>query len=117
MEHNPEIDWRMGEISMMTCPMPCRPKVPEEANWPNHVSANMTQKQLKTHLHWQVHVEEVPESESTHMEAEPLPEFTRPDPDKLDEGDRLLIRFIGSQSEEIIATQTISQKLTEAAVG
>ena len=60
---------------MMRCPVPCRPKTTEEANQLNHVLADMTQKQLKTHLHQQVHVEEVPESESTHMEAKPSPGF------------------------------------------
>ena len=58
-----------------------------------------------------------PESESTHMEAKPSPGFTQPDPDKLDEGDWLLILFIGAWSEEIRAAQTISQKLAEAMGG
>src|SRR5882724_1724422 len=48
MEHNPEIDWHMGEISMMRCPTPCRLKTTEEANWPNCILADMTQKQPKT---------------------------------------------------------------------
>src|SRR5882724_9157686 len=117
MEHNPKIDWCMGEISMMRCPTPCRQKTTEEANRPNRVLANTTWKQLKTHLHWRMHIYEVPESESTHTEAEPSPWFARPDPDELDEGDRLLIWFIGARSEEIRAGQTISQKLTEATVG
>src|SRR5882724_1566036 len=117
MEHKPEIDWCMGEISMMRCPTPCRPKATEEMNWPNCISANMTWRQLKTHLHRQVHVEEVPEFESTHMEAKPSPGFMQPDPDELDEGDRLLVQFIGIWSEEIRATQTISQQLAEAAGG
>src|SRR5882724_2308502 len=51
MEHNPEIDWCMGEISMMRCPMPCRPKATEEMNRPNRIFADMTRRQLKTHLH------------------------------------------------------------------
>ena len=87
MEHNPKIDWHTGEISMTRCPTPCRLKTTKEANWLNHVLADTTRKQLKTHLHRRVHVEEVPESESTHMEAEPSPGFMRPDPDELDEGD------------------------------
>src|SRR5882724_13103700 len=117
MEHNPEIDWHMGEISMTRCPTSCRPKATEEMDRPNRILADTTRKQLKTHLHRRVHVEEVPESESTCMEAEPSPGFARLDPDKLDEGDRLLILFVGTQSEEIRATQTISQKLAKAAGG
>src|SRR5882724_10956098 len=77
----------------------------------------MTRRQLKTHLHRQVHVEEVPESEFTRIEAKPSPGFARLDPDELDEGDRLLIWFVGARPEEIRATQTISQKLAEAAGG
>src|SRR5882724_1278791 len=117
MEHNPEVDWCMGKISMMRCPMSCRPKATEEMDQLNHISADMTRKQPKTHLHRQVHVEEVPESESTRMEAEPSPGFAQPDPDELDEGDRLLIWLIGAWSEEIRATWTISQKLSKAAGG
>jgi len=77
----------------------------------------MTWRQPKTYLHQRVHVEDVPEFESTHMEAEPSPGFVRPDPDELDESDQLLIQFIGARSEEIRATQTISQKLAKAAGG
>src|SRR5882724_6323930 len=117
MEHNPEVDWCTGEISMMRCPMSCRPKATEEMDRPNRILANMTQKQPKTHLHRRVHIEEVPESESTRMEAEPSPGFVRPDPDELDEGNRLLIRFVGARSEQIRATQTISQKLAKAVGG
>src|SRR5882724_3066322 len=73
MEHNTEIDWRTGEISMTRCPMSCRPKATEETDRSNHTSANTTRKQPKTHLHRQVHIEEVPESESTHTETDPSP--------------------------------------------
>src|SRR5882724_1283419 len=51
------------------------------------------------------------------MEAEPSPGFAQPDPDELDEGDQLLIWFVGTRSEEIRAAQTISQKLAKAAGG
>src|SRR5882724_10657497 len=71
MEHNPEIDWCTGEISMMRCLMPCRPKATGETNRPNRISADTTRRQLKTLLHRRVHVEEVPESESNFAEAEP----------------------------------------------
>src|SRR5882724_10927549 len=83
MEYNPKIDWHTGEISMMRCPMPYRPKATEETNRPNSISADTTRRHLKTHLHWQVHVEEVLESESTCADAEPSPGFTQPDPDEL----------------------------------
>src|SRR5882724_10963075 len=102
---------------MTRCPTSCRPKTMEETDQPNRILANMTRRQPKTHLHQRVHVEEVPESESTHVEADPSPRLVRLDPDKLDEGDRLLIRFVGARSEEIRATQTISQKLAKAAGG
>src|SRR5882724_6969129 len=66
MEHNPKIDWHMEEISMMRGPTSCRPKATEEMDWPNRISADTTWRQPKTHLHRRVHVEEVPEPESTH---------------------------------------------------
>jgi len=66
MEHNPEIDWRTGDISMMRYPSSCRPKTAKEEDWPNCILADKTQKQSKAHLHHQVHVEEVSESHSAH---------------------------------------------------
>jgi len=77
------------------------------------ISADMTRRQPKTHLHWRIHVEELPESES--IVRKPSPHLDhRPRLDKLDEGKltshsvrRLLVR-------EIRATQTISQKLCQA---
>src|SRR5882724_2412929 len=73
MEHNPEIDWCMGDISIMRCPASCRPKTVEEEDQHNHILANKTWKQLKAHLHHQVHIEEVSESHSAHDFAEPDP--------------------------------------------
>jgi len=42
MEHNPEIDWCMGDITMMRCLVSCRLKTTEERDQLNHVSANKT---------------------------------------------------------------------------
>jgi len=117
MEHKPEIDWHMGDISMMRCPASCGPKTIEESDQPNCISANKTWRQLKAHLHQQVHVEEVPESQPAHTGTKPSPGFACPDPDKLGKDDQLLIWFIFAQPEEIRATQTISQKLAEKLQG
>jgi len=51
MEHNPEIDWCMGDISMTRCLASCRPKTAEREDWPNCLLADKTQKQSKAHLH------------------------------------------------------------------
>src|SRR5882724_10402836 len=75
MEHNPEIDWHMGDISMTRCPASCRPKTAEREDRPNHVLANKTWKQPKAHFHSRVHVEEVSESHSAHNQTEPPPGF------------------------------------------
>jgi len=61
-----------------------------------------------------VHVEEVSESHSAHNRAKPPPGFTCSDLDGLYKDDWLFVQFIGAQSEEFGATQTISQKLVEA---
>ena len=58
MEHNPEIDWHMGDISMMRCLELCRLKTVEEEDQLNCIPADKTQKQSKAHLHCQVNVEE-----------------------------------------------------------
>src|SRR5882724_5289291 len=64
-----------------------------------------------------VHIEEVPEGWAEPNKAEPPPGFAHPDPDDLDRGNQLFICFIGEHSEEVKATQMISQKLVEAAEG
>ena len=75
MENNPEIDWHTGDISMMRCPASCRSKAKEEKDQKNCVLANKTWRQLKAHLHRQVHIEEVPESQSAHIRTKPSPGF------------------------------------------
>ena len=64
-----------------------------------------------------MHVEEVSESQSAHNQAKPPPGFTHSGPEGLDEDDWLTVWFTGAWSEEIGATQTISQKLVEASGG
>jgi len=51
MEHNPEIYWHTGDITMMRFPASCRLKATEERDCPNCVLANKTQRQMKAHLH------------------------------------------------------------------
>ena len=117
MEHNPEIDWCMGDITMTRCLASCRLKTTDERDWLNCVSADKTQRQLKSHLHQQVHMEEVPESQPTCTRTKPPPGFACPDLDEWDRDNPLLVQFIGAWPEEIRATQTISQKLAEALGG
>jgi len=64
-----------------------------------------------------VHVEKVSESHSAHDQANPPPGFTHANLDGLDKDDQLFVQFIAARVEEIGATQTISQKLTEASGG
>ena len=87
MEHNPEIDWCTGDISMMSCPESCRPKTIEVRDQPNCVSADKAWWQSKAHLHRQVHIEEVPESQPAHTGTEPPPRFTHSDLDELEKDD------------------------------
>jgi len=87
MEHNPEIDWHMGDIAMMRCLASCKPKSTEERDWPSCISANKTWRQPNAHLHKQVHVEEIPESQPEHTRTELPPRFTCLDSDEWDKGD------------------------------
>jgi len=48
--HNPEIDWCMGDISMMRCLASCRLKIAEEKDQQNCISANKEWKQVKAHF-------------------------------------------------------------------
>src|SRR5882724_5456402 len=66
------------------------------------------------HLDHQVHIEEVPESQSGHTECDRPPGFVHLDSDEMSQDDQIFVQFIDTWSEDITATQTISQKLTEA---
>jgi len=102
---------------MMRCPASCRLKTTEERDWPSCVLANKTWRQLKSHLHQWVHVEEFPDSQPEHTRTELPPRFACPDSDEWDKDDWLLVWFIGAQPEEITATQNISQKLAKTSEG
>jgi len=52
MEHNPKIDWHMGDIAMMRCPASCKLKSTEESDQLSCILANKTQRQPDAHLHW-----------------------------------------------------------------
>src|SRR5882724_9116888 len=69
---------------------------------------------LRQPPHDQVHIEEVPESQSGHTESDQPSGLACPDPDKMIRDDQIFIRFMDTWLEDIKATQTISQKLTEA---
>src|SRR5882724_12154004 len=64
-----------------------------------------------------VHIKEVPEGRTEPNKTEPPPGFAHPDPDDLDQGDRLFVCFIDEHLAEVKVTQMISQKLVEAAEG
>ena len=61
-----------------------------------------------------MHIEEVPESQSGHTKSDQPLGLAHPDPDEMSRDDRIFIWFIDTWSEDIKATQTISQKLAEA---
>src|SRR5467141_2360613 len=129
VEHNPDIDWSTGKVSMTRCPEACgsntnagdtnRPKfgsVADKFGSVDYLAGNSRgSPQAKSCR--KVHIKEVPEDQPGPSETEPPPGFACPDPDDLDRGDRLFVQFIGEHSEEVRATQTISQRLAEAAEG
>src|SRR5882724_11803263 len=116
IENNPEIDWHMGDIAMTRCPASASQN-PQKRDQLSCISADKTWMQLDVHLHRQVHVEEIPESQPEHTRTEIPPGFAFPDSDEWDKDDQLLVQFLGAWPEEIRATQTISQKLAEASGG
>jgi len=69
----------------------------------------------QTKLCQRVHIKEVLEGQPEPTEAEPPPGLACPEPDNMNKGDQLFVCFIGEQTEDVKATQTISQKLTEGA--
>jgi len=111
MEHIPELDWCTGDIHMTRCPSSCRPDAlmdcPSNTIQPNDRQTDKTKRHPKAkHCH-QVHIKEVQETEPTETEL-PLG-FTCPDLDEMDQGDQLLVWFIGMHPEEVGVMQTICQ--------
>src|SRR5882724_8180064 len=122
VEHNPEIDWSTGKVCMNRCLAVCAPNV--TADNTNRLSigsadnsADNSESRPRVKSCWKVHIKEVPEGWAEPNKAEPPPGFACPDPDELDRGDRLFICFIGEPSEEVKATQMISQRFVEATEG
>src|SRR5882724_6064036 len=77
-------------------------------NWPIFNNLSSRPHNYTLHHHG-VHIKEVPETQLEPTETKPLPGLAFPDPDNIDQGDRIFIWFIGEQSEVIGAMQNISQ--------
>ncbi len=84
--HNPEIDWKKGQILMKRCPKTCH----------------------RIHQHAASMSEESEEYNGPETTSEP-------EADNIGEGDRIFMTVI-KQPEQISAVQTISQRLNEAAI-
>src|SRR5882672_4903098 len=122
VEHNPDIDWSTRKVSMTRCPAACGSNTnADDTNRPKFSStdhpAGNSRGSPKAKSCRKVHIEEVPKDQPGPSETKPPPGFARPNPDDLDWGNRLFVRFIGEHSEEVKATQMISQRLAEAAEG
>ncbi|GLB45128.1 putative retrotransposable element tf2 155 kda protein type 1-like [Lyophyllum shimeji] len=112
-EHNPEINWATGTLSMSRCPahcQTCREEVKVECKAKAKTRATMRA----------CHSSGIPTPEP---ELDDIPEFPEPDSapgsdgvDAMEEGDRLLATtlFGYPAAEEIRASQTTSQRLVEA---
>src|SRR5467141_3507139 len=92
VEHNPNIDWSTGKVSMTRCPAACGSNTNEDdTNRRKFSSANYlagnSRGSPKAKSCQKVHIEEVPEDQPGPSETKPPPGFARPDPDDLDRGD------------------------------
>src|SRR5882672_5826408 len=100
VEHNPEIDWSTGTVSMTRCPAECGPNTTaDNTNRPKfglaNYSAGNSAGPPRAKSCWKVHIKEVPEGQSEPSETEPPPGFACPDPENLERGNRLFVCFIG----------------------
>src|SRR5882724_2185953 len=122
VEHNPKIDWSTGKVCMNRCLAACAPNITtDDTNQPSigfaDNSADHSASPPRAKSCKKVHIEEVPEGRTEPNKTGLPPGFACPDPDNLDQGNRLFVCFIGEHLEEFKVTQMISQKLAEAAGG
>ena len=101
--HNPEIDWRTGEVLFTRCPSQCHIQVKQKKKEQKHRSK---EKKRFASLPPLIEVEEDSE-EDTEEKKEDLEEEPEIEP-----GDRIFIAFLAPQ-EKVNATSTVSQKLAE----
>ena len=102
--HNPEINWRTGEVLFTRCPPQCHIQVKREKK--------QTKKEKKKEQSGRVlslpslmEVEEHPEDYTEDVEPEGQPE--------IEDDDRVFIAYLSPQEKTINATTTVSQKLAE----
>ena len=115
--HNPEIDWRTGEVKFTRCPPQC------------HIQVKQKKKVKKIKKHYgrlqalPSIAEETEEAEKTHVKIEEvqdeeMPKLMELDDEedvKFEEGDRIFIAFVSPEARQINAAATMSQKLAEQA--
>ncbi|GLB43895.1 putative retrotransposable element tf2 155 kda protein type 1-like [Lyophyllum shimeji] len=127
-EHNPEIDWAAGTVSMSRCParcLTCRQEVKVERKARNKTRAAIRACRSSGIPAPEPELDDIPELyPDLDCEDDPPPEANPEtdhvpdsrDADAMEEGDRLLATalFGYPAAEEIRASQTTSQRLAEA---
>ncbi|GLB43148.1 putative retrotransposable element tf2 155 kda protein type 1-like [Lyophyllum shimeji] len=127
-EHNPEIDWAAGTVSMSRCParcQTCREEVKVERKARNKTRAAIRACRSSGVPAPEPELDDIPElypdpdceddpPPEANPETDPVPDSW--DADTMEEGDRLLATalFGYPAAEEIRASQTTSQRLAEA---
>ncbi|GLB45948.1 putative retrotransposable element tf2 155 kda protein type 1-like [Lyophyllum shimeji] len=127
-EHNPEIDWAAGTVSMSRCParcQTCREEVKVERKARNKTHAAIRACRSSGVPAPEPELDDIPElypdpdceddpPPEANPETDPVPDSR--DADTMEEGDRLLAMalFGYPAAEEIRASQTTSQRLAEA---
>jgi hypothetical protein len=109
-EHNPEVNWKSGEVKMSRCPTRCRTcqdevKVERKIRHAEvrRIRTCRAGKFPTADIDWEGIPDLVPDSDS---EEE--------DPTELEEGDRVFATNLVPQTSEIRATPNFSQRLAEA---
>src|SRR5882672_3188287 len=96
VDHNPDIDWSTGKVSMTRCLPVCGSNTnADDTNQLKFGSADYlagnSRGSPKAKSCWKVHIKEVPEDQPGPSETEPPPGFAHPGPDDLDQGDQLFV--------------------------
>ena len=105
--HNPEVDWRSGEVEFTRCPSDCQVEVKRQRR--RRYKQNLKQRKHPLPL--------LDELEHSNTSNEPEDDTDGTDDSESDmlnakDGDRIFVSFISTR-EYIRATSTVSQKLAE----
>ena len=104
--HNPEINWKSGEVKLSRCPPDCKVEVSIDEK---EVKQQNCEGRNRSRIIGRVLPLPVIQEEEEEADDQP----STSDESVMEEGDRVIVCFLRAPPSSINATQTVSQKLAE----